>query len=170
MFNVVYILALAIFIRNTSAFPWESNDRIIGGSVAKRGQFPYQISLRSFEVIFDPDGMVSGFFHRCGGTILNDQWVITAAHCTQYPVDANSLRIVVGAHHLQNDGTEYELSLLINHPDFTQGFNDISLLKTKYSIQFGDGVQPIAINRKHVNSGEVGIITGWGITEVSDLC
>jgi len=43
--------------------------RIVGGSVAARNQFPYQVAL----IINN-----SGF---CGGSIISNTWVLTAAHC-----------------------------------------------------------------------------------------
>lgn len=46
-----------------------SGTRIVGGSTATRNQFPYQVAL----IINN-----SGF---CGGSIISNTWVLTAAHC-----------------------------------------------------------------------------------------
>lgn len=43
--------------------------RIVGGSNANNGQFPHQISLRI------------GESHICGGSIISQNYVVTAAHC-----------------------------------------------------------------------------------------
>lgn len=45
--------------------------RVIGGSDAQEGQFPYQVSLR-----------VRGL-HVCGGTIISNDFILTAAHCVE---------------------------------------------------------------------------------------
>lgn len=52
-------------------------DRIVGGDDSEVGQFPYQVSVQM------QDG-----FHFCGGSILNEHFILTAAHCV---VDAVSL-------------------------------------------------------------------------------
>lgn len=42
---------------------------MVGGSEAREGQFPYQVSIRYWGD------------HHCGGSILSDRWVLSAAHC-----------------------------------------------------------------------------------------
>lgn len=49
--------------------PLVDDVKIVGGDFAKENQFPHQIALYN-----------KGSF-RCGGSIYNEQWIITAAHC-----------------------------------------------------------------------------------------
>lgn len=165
LLNIVYVLALASSLHTVAGVPTRQHQRIVGGHEAAPGQFPYQISLRSFEIDdYSDNGTTGDFQHRCGGSILNDRWAITAAHCTQPPQDAESLIIVVGAHHLHDDGTKYQLQRIINHTNFSNGFFDISLLQTRKPIEFGVDVRPIAISGCFVNGGVIGVISGWGYT------
>lgn len=49
-----------------------SEDKIVGGEVVDITQHPWQVSLRN---------VVVGISHFCGGSILNREWILTAAHC-----------------------------------------------------------------------------------------
>jgi secreted trypsin-like serine protease len=47
----------------------EQANLITGGSPAARGQFPWQVALIIDNSVF------------CGGSLISDRWVLTAAHC-----------------------------------------------------------------------------------------
>lgn len=144
------------------------DDRIIGGSTAKPNQFPHIISLRGRRDLNGTDV----FRHRCGGSILSDRWIITAAHCTQGNfTNASNLVVVVGAHHIVNDGETYQVQKIINHDDYSKYSveNDIAVLQTSEAIQFNDAVQPIALRGQYVEGGSESIISGWGAERVCSI-
>lgn len=48
-------------------------ERIVGGFTASRGFYPWQVGVRRYQY--------SGYGHWCGGTILSEHWILSAAHC-----------------------------------------------------------------------------------------
>lgn len=123
---------------------------IFRGSLAKPGQFPYQISLRGKELN-----------HLCGGAILSKRWVVTAKHCITNSTPAD-MKVVVGSIFLYPGGITHDIMQLILHPDDTNVFkNDIGLVKVTQDIIFNNETQPIAISKEELYPGVQGIVSGW---------
>ncbi|KAL1501554.1 hypothetical protein ABEB36_006855 [Hypothenemus hampei] len=132
--------------------------RIVGGSVAARGQFPYQAAL----IINN-----SGF---CGGSIISNQWVLTAAHCVD---TATSVQIIVGAHNPRTTVNEpTQVRLAANARTVHTGWNsntlanDIALLRAA-SIPVGQsGISRINLAAASAGTfaGSTAVLSGWGRT------
>ncbi|NWR93250.1 MCT1A protease, partial [Furnarius figulus] len=94
---------------------------IIGGHEAKPHSRPYMVSLQS------------GGVHRCGAALLQQQWVLTAAHCLAQGTWTN-WRVVVGLHSLQDRGAAsqtFPIRAACPHPGFDRDTmeNDLLLLQ-----------------------------------------
>ncbi|RWS23320.1 chymotrypsin-2-like protein [Leptotrombidium deliense] len=83
---------------------------------------------------------LAGYDYFCGGAILNQKWIITAAHCLE-EVKAEDLKIVVGTHDIKKrlPKDEYNIDKIINHENYRVGsggelINDIALLRVSNSI------------------------------------
>lgn len=134
--------------------------RIVGGEDAIEGQFPYQVSLRSKLTRQ----------HFCGGSLLTNRFILTAAHCSQ-GLHANPRYVyaVVGAYRRSVGGVAVKLDRIIPHDEFTMyGIrNDVSLLHTAQEIVFTNLIQPIGLPTQNTPANLDVVLSGWGRTEVS---
>ncbi|XP_023698406.1 coagulation factor IXb isoform X2 [Paramormyrops kingsleyae] len=140
-----------------------TDKRIVGGNEVTPGEIPWQVALidNDKRVIF------------CGGSILSERWVITAAHCLE-KITIDSFFVRVGEHNVhRNEGTEddYEISEWQVHNSYNASksrFNhDIALLRLKTAIVFSDFILPICLGPKKfteavLESGIRSLVSGWG--------
>lgn len=133
-------------------------DRIVGGTDAGPHEFPWQASLRLFSSPV------------CGATILNDRWVVTAAHCIRYRY--YFYKVLVGKNHLDRiESTEqsYSVSAIIVHPKFdpeTVDY-DVALILLSRPVNFTKYtyLRPVCLPHSSENfTGLPCIATGWGYT------
>ncbi|XP_053548910.1 chymotrypsin-like protease CTRL-1 [Bombina bombina] len=132
-------------------------NRIVNGENAVPGSWPWQVSLQ--------DG--SGF-HFCGGSLINQYWVVTAAHCNVSP----SRHLVVLGEYDRNSNSEpiqvKYIAKAITHPNWNRNTfnNDITLLKLSTLATLNSIVSPVclAASSDVLPSGIVCVTTGWGRT------
>ena len=119
MIRLAIILSILFF--SVQSVPYNWDEKIVGGSNAKDGDAPYQVSLRSAN---NPS------FHFCGASIISEKWLLTACHCT---INKGYWEIyaVVGSVINNPTGKMYALTKVINHPQYDpeRVENDISLLQ-----------------------------------------
>uniref|UniRef100_A0A182MB45 Peptidase S1 domain-containing protein n=1 Tax=Anopheles culicifacies TaxID=139723 RepID=A0A182MB45_9DIPT len=131
-------------------------NRVVGGEAAKNGSAPYQVSLQ-----------VPGWGHNCGGSLLNDRWVLTAAHCL-VGYEPNNLEVLVGTNSLKEGGKLLKANKFFLHNFVSpQNNNDIALIRLEQPVQFTELVQSIEYSEKAVPANVTARLTGWGNTGVN---
>jgi hypothetical protein len=113
----------------------QSSIRIINGLQAKPHSFPWAVSLQYKGV------------HDCGGVII-DQWnILTAAHCLDYGNDLGNYVARVGAHDRYTSGRSIPIAQLIIHPNYDEArsTNDIGIIRLAVPIIFTQEIQPICL-------------------------
>nr|XP_046244149.1 coagulation factor IX isoform X2 [Scatophagus argus]XP_046244150.1 coagulation factor IX isoform X2 [Scatophagus argus]XP_046244152.1 coagulation factor IX isoform X2 [Scatophagus argus]XP_046244153.1 coagulation factor IX isoform X2 [Scatophagus argus]XP_046244154.1 coagulation factor IX isoform X2 [Scatophagus argus]XP_046244155.1 coagulation factor IX isoform X2 [Scatophagus argus]XP_046244156.1 coagulation factor IX isoform X2 [Scatophagus argus] len=133
--------------------------RIVGGLLEKRGGSPWQVLIRR------SDGY--GF---CGGTLVSDRWVVSAAHCLEEPAD----HVTIGdLDKMRPDPGEQLIKIqkVIVHPHFHSFTfdSDIALLYLAQPVVRGPTAVPACLPDPHLSryllqDGNRGVVTGWGLT------
>lgn len=136
--------------------------KITGGEPVPPNSHPWQVSLG---VSWVPDQKEA---HFCGGSIVNEKWIVTAAHCVRGLLTEDYL-IVVGTTVLNNTSPRYAGTRIIVHPQYDQGNNDndIALVELKEPLKLGGIVKSIAFvgteaEESALVQGKTLRVTGWG--------
>lgn len=161
MLFVAVVCAIAVLTDAQSCGrPSFYSGRVIGGTTARKGSWPWQILL------------LTNGRPGCGGSIIHPNWVLTASHCIQDPrsgrnISPGSLTVRVGEHNTRlREGTEQDIrvSRVFAHPRFSfrTMMSDVALLKLSRPISFNRYVQPVCMPTAPARVGDSCYITGWG--------
>ncbi|KAF5272057.1 hypothetical protein FQR65_LT05039 [Abscondita terminalis] len=141
----VVIFALALTGASTTS-------RIVGGSLAPDGLFPYQVSLRTKTLV-----------HTCSGTIIGANSVLTAAACV-YGKAPGDVYVVAGTNYLTPSGTTYAVSVITTHITFDPNTlkGNLAVIKTIGRILDTPKTAVINLNIASTLPGQVCTLSGWG--------
>ncbi|KAF7463134.1 Hypothetical predicted protein [Marmota monax] len=131
------------------------SQRIVNGENAVPGSWPWQVSLQ------DSNG-----FHFCGGSLINQYWVVTAAHCSVSP----GRHFAVLGEYDRSSSTEpvqvLSISKAITHPSWnpTTLNNDLTLLKLASPARYTTYISPVCLasSNEALPQGLTCVTTGWG--------
>ncbi|XP_036129994.1 kallikrein-8 [Molossus molossus] len=132
---------------------WRSQEsKVLGGQECKAHSQPWQTALFQDKQLM------------CGGVLIGDQWVITAAHCKK-----SRYTVHLGDHSLQSkDGPQQERAVAqsIQHPcynhDSDDHNHDLMLIRLRNPASLGPTVKPINLTNHCAQAGQKCTISGWG--------
>ncbi|XP_046722636.1 transmembrane protease serine 9-like [Silurus meridionalis] len=162
LWKVMYVVCVLLFKATGSLSQLDvcgkpsSNNRIVGGVNALNTSWPWQVSFQENNN------------HFCGGTLITQNWVLSAAHCL-IRRNASDITVYLGIHSLEvttSNTQSRNIISIITHPEYnpSTSYNDIALVKLNSSVSFTDYVRPVclaAINSSFPR-GSTAWVTGWG--------
>ncbi|XP_028170665.1 transmembrane protease serine 9-like [Ostrinia furnacalis] len=129
--------------------------RIVGGVETAVNEFPWAVRLSYFKKFY------------CGGMLINDRYVLTAAHCVK-SFNWFMIKVTLGEHDRCNATrrpvTRFVVEMVVHNFTYSNFKDDIALLKLNEPVNVTDTVKPICLPKDdgQTYAGVKAIATGWG--------
>ncbi|XP_063234607.1 chymotrypsinogen A-like [Bacillus rossius redtenbacheri] len=138
------------------AYVKHEEERIIAGTAAALGQFPWQAMI------------ILGGTSLCGGSLISSEWVLTAAHCVQ---GISSFSVTLGSTSMtshQAGAVSQAARQAVSHSGYDEKThqNDIGVLRLSSAVALGDHINAVRLPREAQASttfaGSAAVISGFG--------
>ena len=160
--HVFASLLLVLALLSSALLAADRTVRIVGGTQVPDNRYPWMASIY-FRVADNR------FLPGCGGSLISDRWIVSAAHCFVnggVPADPNNVAFLLGATDLtSDDGIFNVVSRIVVHPEYNPNTqeNDIALLELPQPVGFEPITLPSVANPVPID-GELATAAGWGAT------
>ncbi|XP_024140745.1 serine protease 27 [Oryzias melastigma] len=136
-------------------------NRIVGGMDSKEGAWPWQVDLQT-----KSDG------HICGGSIITQNWVLSAAHCFPNSYDVSNYIVYVGRYQIKNTNQHesvHSVSRVVIPSSYVESYKgqDVALVQLSTPITWSDYARPVCLPSSGTlfSAGMRCYVTGWGNTK-----
>ena len=167
LFGALALLASSNAVAQTNRPPGGGavTPRVISGDKVPEGAYPWMVAL-----LFKYNGSATDE-HYCGGTLVDRQWVMTAAHCVQAIGIENStdIEVLIGQNKLSGTtGMRVPVRGAVIHPGYDRWTikNDFALLKLEFPVPYETvTVANPSSDGALYQEGTLAKVIGWGVTD-----
>ncbi|XP_019553308.2 CLIP domain-containing serine protease HP8 [Aedes albopictus] len=157
-------------------------ERVRGGNKTALNAHPWA-ALFGVRFVGDPTGRIQFI---CGGSLITDQFVLTAAHCYNGIIpDEHRRKVVIrlGEWDIESEpdciddncadrAIDFEVAFYRRHEEYTSNptHNDLALIKLPRKVSFTEFISPVCLPvaeelQKQSETGKIFTVVGWGTTE-----
>ncbi|XP_053680075.1 brachyurin-like [Anopheles nili] len=156
MIRFIFILSAIITLVHSARL------RIIDGTLANVHEFPYQVSMQwNFNNGSRPR-------HFCSGSIINPNWILTAAHCSPELSSDGWIEVVAGVNNIANEESSVQrrnVTRFVQHPRYNPNTiaNDIAVVLLSKSLKLNHNIKSLSLARNDTAiEQKVAKFAGWG--------
>ncbi|GAB0089784.1 trypsin [Sergentomyia squamirostris] len=143
------------FLRGRNHIQRPPNGFIVGGQYAGPGQFPWIAALQ-----------YDGFGQFCGGSVISDRWILTAAHCPE-DLSASAMSVRIGSRYHNSAGQEHRMIRYIMHPEYyvASMFDFDVAVAEMQGVMGGPNIRPVPLTNVEPQPPQNTFVAGWGALE-----
>ncbi|KAM5209578.1 kallikrein-7-like [Hipposideros larvatus] len=155
LLSPLLMLLLSLSLGSAQDKAQDEGNRIIDGVPCQKGAHPWQVAL------------LKGSQLHCGGVLVNEMWVLTAAHCKM-----NEYTVFMGGDQLSDRRAQkIRARRSFVHPNYSTQthVNDIMLVKLSSRARLSSNVRKVNLPSRCEPPGTTCTVSGWGTTTSPDV-